>query len=445
MKFWEIARKDLRLLLRDRRALATLVVLPLIFITLIGLTTGKLLGWSDTNKVLRIAVVDEIAYDQIGTIDFFADESDADDDAEFEPEQLDEQQKQHEQKIARNIFTKIYNGIQSRNGMEVTKVENREAARAMLTQSQAHTALFIGKDFYKKINRLGLRDLAPGGSGRLAEGFSSLDMHIESKQPDSTTHSIIEEIVWGQTLKTMSGKVLCGNNVVRRQVQSVCQKLDKEADSPPLALAPPQPVTKTSSEVYQDLIPAYTVMFVFFLVNIMARSFIHERELGTLRRLRLAPIKPTSLLAGKTVPFLIISLAQTVLLFVCGKLLFGMSWGSSPWLLLPVIFCTSVAATSLGLLVATVVRTESQVSAIANLVVITMAGISGCFMPRKWLPDLLKQISKATPHAWSLMAYDQLLATPVPDVTLVVECCVWLIAFGGLFFLTGSLRFAHTD
>ena len=161
MKFWEITKKDLKLLLRDRRALATLVVLPLIFITIIGLTTGKLLGWSDTNKVLRIVVVDEIAYDDIGSAEFFADEStassDENSDDEFEPEEFDEEQEQRERKIARNIFAKIFNGIQSRNGIEITKVDNRNAAREMLTNSQAHTALFIGKDFYKKISQLGLQ------------------------------------------------------------------------------------------------------------------------------------------------------------------------------------------------------------------------------------------------------------------------------------------------
>src|SRR5262249_18735390 len=90
--------------------------------------------------------------------------------------------------------------------------------------------------------------------------------------------------------------------------------------------------------VYQILVPSYTVMFVFFIVTFMSRSFIAEREMGTLARLKLAPISRTGLLLGKTVPFLVISLVQTVLLFAAGKVLFGMSWGAEPWLLLPVMF-----------------------------------------------------------------------------------------------------------
>lgn len=50
-------------------------MLPLVFITIIGLTTGKLLGWSDSNKIIKIALYDKIDYDNIG-IDgpFFQDE-----------------------------------------------------------------------------------------------------------------------------------------------------------------------------------------------------------------------------------------------------------------------------------------------------------------------------------------------------------------------------------
>ena len=66
MKAWEITRKDLRILLRDARALFVLLVLPLVFITIIGLTMGKLLGWKNTNQVLKVGVVDAVAYEQIG-------------------------------------------------------------------------------------------------------------------------------------------------------------------------------------------------------------------------------------------------------------------------------------------------------------------------------------------------------------------------------------------
>ena len=34
---------------------------------------------------------------------------------------------------------------------------------------------------------------------------------------------------------------------------------------------------------------------------------------------------------------------------------------------------------------------------------------------RKWLPDAMRELSLTTPHAWSLMAYEELLSKASPD------------------------------
>ena len=59
MNAWKITLKDLRLLLRDRRTLFVLVALPLIFITILGLSTGQFLTMQDKNQLIQIAIVNE--------------------------------------------------------------------------------------------------------------------------------------------------------------------------------------------------------------------------------------------------------------------------------------------------------------------------------------------------------------------------------------------------
>ena len=186
-------------------------------------------------------------------------------------------------------------------------------------------------------------------------------------------------------------------------------------------------------------------MFAFFLVNIMARSFLAEKELGTFRRLWIAPISPFELLIGKTLPFLIVSLVQCLLLFVCGRLLFGMSWGAEPWLLVPIVCCMSLAATALGLMVATWVKTDAQVSAYGNLLVISMAGVSGCFMPRDWLPPMMQNISLVTPHAWSLIAFEQVLSSTEIDYGKIATSCAVLCGFAVLFVVSGWMIFRKSQ
>jgi ABC-type multidrug transport system permease subunit len=140
---------------------------------------------------------------------------------------------------------------------------------------------------------------------------------------------------------------------------------------------------------------------------------------------------------------LAVSLAQGFFLLVCGKLIFGMSWGSEPWLLIPVVCCTSLAAVGLAVLVAGIARTETQVAVYGTLLVLVLAGVSGSLMPRDLMPDEMRQLSRITPHAWALDAYAQLLnpePTHTPDRALVLAACGVLAAFGLAFTLLAWWR-----
>jgi ABC-type multidrug transport system permease subunit len=188
---------------------------------------------------------------------------------------------------------------------------------------------------------------------------------------------------------------------------------------------------------YQVLVPSYAVTFAFFLVLTAGWLFAAERRHGTLVRLEAAPIGLEQLLLGKLIPCLVVSVIQGLVLLAAGWLVFGMSWGPQPLLLLPVVACTSFAAVGVAVLVGAVAKTEAQVSVYGTLLVMVLAGMSGSMMPREMMPDAMKQWSKVTPHAWALEAYEHLLqpkATTV-DADVVWTDCGVLAAFGAGFLL----------
>ena len=65
-----ITAKDLLLLARDRRTAAMLLVLPLVFIGIIGLTTGKFPGLGGATPAVTVVVADKIDYEAIGAEGF---------------------------------------------------------------------------------------------------------------------------------------------------------------------------------------------------------------------------------------------------------------------------------------------------------------------------------------------------------------------------------------
>jgi ABC-type multidrug transport system permease subunit len=185
---------------------------------------------------------------------------------------------------------------------------------------------------------------------------------------------------------------------------------------------------------YQLLVPSYTVMFAFFLVLTVGWLFVAERTQGTMIRLRAAPLSRTQLLLGKLAPCFALSLFQGFLLLVAGKVVFGMRWGPDPIWLAVVVVATSIAAMGMALFVAALARTETQVAIYGTLLVLVLAGLSGCLMgDRSLMPEAMQRISLLTPHAWALDAYRQLLTTATPDLATVWEACGVLMGFGAGF------------
>lgn len=197
---------------------------------------------------------------------------------------------------------------------------------------------------------------------------------------------------------------------------------------------------KRGAQRYQILVPAYTVMFAFFLVPIVAYAFVTERKQGTLRRLRSAPITRGQVLLGKLVPCYLISVGQGVVLLVAGRLLFGMRWGPEQWALvtqmgwlLLVLACTSLAAMGLALFLASLAQTEMQVALYGAVPVLLLALIGGCVLPREMMPVETQKLSQFTPQGWALDAYRELLgatATYTPNLGIVVLACGVLCVVG---------------
>jgi hypothetical protein len=205
---------------------------------------------------------------------------------------------------------------------------------------------------------------------------------------------------------------------------------------------------------YQLLVPSYTVLFSFLLVMIVGWLFVTERRQGTLKRLQAAPITRRAILLGKFLPCLALSLAQGVILLVCGRLVFGMRWGPENWspgqqvlALLPVVVTTSLAATGLAMLVAAVARTEVQVALYGAVPALVLAMVGGCVFPREMMPDSMQFVSLLTPHGWALDAYRELLnpnPTHQPSLAAVAGGCAALAGFG-LGFLALAWTFLRLD
>lgn len=191
---------------------------------------------------------------------------------------------------------------------------------------------------------------------------------------------------------------------------------------------------------FQQNVPGYTIYGIFWIVSLLAGSVLQERREGTFRRLLVAPMSRAVMLLGKLVPYYLINLVQIAVMLGASSLLFGMSLGHSALGLLAVSLATAAAATGLGVLVAALARTEAQVGGLTVLLLLTLAALGGCFVPRFIMPEWLRTLGLLTPHAWALDAYQDLLVRGYGLLAVLPKVGA-LFAFAGLFFGVGVWRF----
>jgi ABC-type Na+ efflux pump permease subunit len=466
MATWILAAKDLRLLLRDPKAAVILLAMPFIFILVLGVSLGEGFGQKPDDR-LRVSIVDlDQGYRQLP----------ADRRLSFPPGET------WAQVVQRDLAQTA--------GIRVEVIATREEAEQLVRDGRRAAVLVFGPRFSEHVADCSF--LAGGLNPFYRDGVDvgSLGAEVLKDQTQLTAASIIEQVAQGSLLRVvlpwMIGRAfsqigepafidrlskeklpvpLLGTilksfapkqkqqlaEALQRSLKSLFPKYDLTANTwTDLTLSKPHEgpgaattaylgpegsgLLKRGAARYQLLVPSYTVMFAFFLVLTVGWLFVSERRQGTLKRLRAAPLSRGQILLGKMIPCYLLSASQGLLLLGAGRLVFGMSWGPEPAWLVAVVLCTSVAAMGLALLVAALARTETQVAIYGTLLVLVLAGVSGCLMgDRALMPEQMQELSRLTPHAWALDAYRQLLTSDAPNLALVAEACGVLMGFGVLF------------
>jgi ABC-2 type transport system permease protein len=193
-------------------------------------------------------------------------------------------------------------------------------------------------------------------------------------------------------------------------------------------------------------VPGFAVLFVFLTAQTTARSIYDEKRVGSFRRLLAAPISKASLLAGKVVPNFITALIQSTVIFAFGA--FGLSFlgltpvelGKDPIALGIAILLIALCSSSLGIVIAALARTESQIGGLSTLILWGLGTLGGSIIPVFILEPMLGPIPMALPHYWANRALNNIMIRGMMLADVSLELIV-LLGFTLVFFLVGLWRF----
>ena len=118
-----------------------------------------------------------------------------------------------------------------------------------------------------------------------------------------------------------------------------------------------------------------------------ALAIVKEREQGTMEQLIVTPIRSWELMLGKIVPYLVITLVNTIALIGLGGWIFGVQVAGNYWQLVGLSIMFSLGSLGMGVLISNLAESQMQAVYLAVFIVLIPAIIlSGLLIPRDGMP-----------------------------------------------------------
>jgi ABC-2 type transport system permease protein len=129
-----------------------------------------------------------------------------------------------------------------------------------------------------------------------------------------------------------------------------------------------------------------------------ASTLVTWRQKRILRRLTLSPVRIPSVIGARILVAVLIALVQMVIFIAIASLpYFGLKLSHAWWMAIPLILCGTLAFMSIGLLAGAKAKSTEAANAIANLITIPMAFLSGSFFSIDNGPGWLQGVAKVFP------------------------------------------------
>lgn len=367
---YHVMSKDMLEFRRNRMQLASLIIMPLIFLVMFGFIFPS----GNTQQHMPMGVVN---LDQgPGSNEFIA--------------QL-------------NLMN------QNTSFMDFKYYSTVDEAKTQINQGKIYGAFII----------------PPGFSENLSSGKSGdLTVYIDNSNPQSAT----------QIQQVLSSTVNGLNDMKAQATVLELSKETNQQINPQAIIFPYVPKVSTTipgeTNYFNFLAPGLMIMIVMMSVMTgIPEAISKEKELGTFDGMLSAPISQISVIIGKTAALCTRGFIQCIIILGLAMLLFGVTVQGSLLLAFFMLLLGIFSFIGLGILAISMSGDQASGTMIVNLLMFPMIFLGGVFYPIQQMPWFMQTISQFIPLTYAADAMRKiiLLNAGIGDVLFQM---IILVAFG---------------
>jgi ABC-2 type transport system permease protein len=363
MRILDLAHKDLRQILRDRKSAVFLLVMPILFTLLFGFSFGGIGGEEATDPRLPVVLLDEDGSAFSGAFAALLTDSPV---LRLEPA---------EDASADELRAAVDDGnlaglVVVPAGFEVRLRENEAPALTVVADPAGNAGTTLQGEVGRLLWRLQSSAITADISA--AEQARLLDR-------ESTAGSF--ENAFQAALRAWEDPALTASRTAN----------DAAGGSDTGGI---------ESNAFAQSLPGMMAQFAIAGLLPAAEILVQERKSRALRRLLTTAMTRTGILLGHFLAMFAMVLVQLVILVLFGQLLLQLNFFRAPLATLVLVVFTALFAGSLGLLIGTLARSEQQAILFSLIPMFVLAGLGGAWLPLEFTSESFQRIAFYTPVAW---------------------------------------------
>jgi len=394
MSFLWLALKDTLMIAKDRKALLTLILMPMLLIAILGSAFGTLMGDGEVKiDKFTLGIVNK---DKGGL----------------------------GETMVREVFAK---GLPE---MVKVKEMDEDELNKELREQKLPVGLIIHENFSTSVT---------AGSGTSVKLISIPSAALQS--------TIIENVVQQfsrEAAVRMEGTKLAVAAAVEKGVQVPANTgADKmQPSGAPFELVKEKAAGKEEVTVssFQYYAAGMGVMFLLMTVTIGVSAMIEEKEQEVFKRLLVSKLTHYEYLAGKFSGILLLCTLQMLAIIIGTRFLFSVDWGDSIPGVILIGLSFVFSASALGVMAGAFMKTGKAFSTAGMLGTQIMAAVGGSMVPLYVFPDWVNNLVKVFPNALALQSFLELMSGG--GLRDVLPGAAGLLALGAIFLAIGLSRLA---
>lgn len=403
MRIFDLALKDLSQMLRDKRSLLFLVVMPVVFTFFMGFAYGSAGNNAETDPRIPLAVVNT------------------------EPDAI-------------------------LNKMLVARLDLSEDVRVVsMSIDDAKTALSRGEVAGVLVIPVGFsEEVWAGGHSKLT--LLADPVSVQGQSLYQLLRLPVSQLMSAVEISRETAEIVGAADMQEEQQAAFELAWGKWDVSSRLPLVRVEQATAASRESddwtggnpYNQASPGILVQFAIFGLVTSAQILVQERKTRTLQRLITTAMRPWQIVAGHMLAMFIIVFLQTLMLVFFGQWVLHVNYLHEPLGVLLVAVALGLWVAAMGLLIGVLAKEEQQVILFSMIAMFLFSALGGTWFPLEASGSAFATVGRLTPSAWAMNGFQNILIRGLGLQSVWISVTT-LLSYAVLFFILAVWRFRKIE